>query len=234
MNAHTKRIIILFIFFTLSLIFAKAADAASLKFDKTSVDVATGETFQIGVVVDGGSEQYVGVDANVLFDSTILEAQSVTPGTFFPTVLKDIGSQLIAIGGILNDLTTFKTGSGTVATITFKALKAGTVTLSFECQEGSEDESNVIKFNSNRTDLIVCSQNGSAQITVSGAAVPTSGPTATPTPTTGVGAAPTVAPTATPPSELPKTGILDNIVRIAIPGLLLVIIGGALKVFLKI
>ena len=203
----------LLLFLTVS---ATSTQAASLKFDKTTVSVNTGDTFDIGVVVDAGSDSITSVDAYVLYDSSLLQANSVASGTFFPTVLNDITSTRVYVAGLVNDPATSKTGSGTVGTINFKALKSGTVTLSYNCGKSSEN-SQVIKNDINATDVIVCSSNGSAAVTVSGASVPTATPSAGPT-----------------PSTLPKTGIFDNLVRVAVPGMILVLVGGILKLFLTL
>ncbi len=204
-------------FLFLLVVSAPVAQAASLKFDKTTVNVNAGETFDIGVVVDAGTDSIHTTDAYVLYDSSLLEASGVTDGTFFPSVFNDITSQRVYIGGLVDDPATSKTGSGTIATINFKALQSGTVTLSYICGESGET-SQVIKNDINATDIITCSSNGTASVTVSGAAVPTSTPSA-------------LSPT---PSELPKTGVLDNLVKVAIPGIMLLVLGGILKLFLRI
>ena len=203
----------LLLFLTVS---ASSAQAASLKFDKTTVNVNTGETFGIDVVVDAGTDSIHTTDAYILYDSSVLEASGVTDGTFFPSVFNDITSQRVYIGGLVDDPATSKTGSGTIATINFKALESGTVTLSYVCGESGET-SQVIKNDINATDIITCSSNGSAEVTVSGSAVPTSTPSALPT-----------------PSVLPQTGILDNLVKVAVPGIMLLVLGGILKLFLRI
>ena len=118
---------------------ASSAQAASLKFDQTTVNVNAGESFDIGVVVDAGSDSITSIDAYVLYDSDVLEAGTVSEGTYFPTVLNDINSQRVYVAGLVDDPATSKTGSGTVGTISFTALKAGTVTLSYSCDESTEN-----------------------------------------------------------------------------------------------
>ncbi len=203
-------------FFLLLAVSATSAQAAFLKFDKSTVSVNSGESFDIGIVVDAGTDSITSVDAYVLYDSTVLEPGTVTNGTFFPTVLNDITSTRVYVAGLVDDPATSKTGSGTIATVSFKALKAGTVTLSYNCGQTSEN-SQVIKNDINATDIIVCGSNETASVTASGSAVePTSTPSASITPT-----------------ELPKTGVFDNLVKVAVPGMILLLLGGALKLFLK-
>ena len=121
------------------------------------------------------------------------------------------------IAGLVNDSGSPVTTSGTVATITFQGLKDGSGTLSFDC-----NTSKIIKNDLNATNVIVCTQNGTSAVTI-GAGGSSSSPTATPAPNTGV---------AETPSELPQTGIWDNVVKFALPGMVLLILGGALRFIL--
>ncbi len=193
--------------------FVRAVEAATLKFDESTFSVASGDTFYVQVIVDAGSEQITSTDAYVLYDATVLEAQSVSNGTFFPTVTKNITAGKVYIAGLVDDPATSKTGSGTVATITFKALKAGSATLSFNCDTTSYNTSKIIKNDINATNIITCAQNGTAAVTVGG----------------GTSDGATAAPT---PSSLPKSGILDNILRYSIPGIALLLIGWGMRLAL--
>lgn len=195
------------VFFLCGLVFGQV-NAATLKFDKTTVTVNANETFQIAVVVDSGTEQISSTDAYVLYDATLLEAQSVAAGSFFPTVTNNITSGKVYVAAFVDDPATFKTGSGTIATITFKALKNGSGTLSFDCPTGSK----IVKNDLNATNIIACSQNGTSSVGVG-----------------GVAAGATTYPT---PSVLPQTGIFDNITKAAVPGMILIMLGGMLRLVL--
>lgn len=185
--------------------------AAYLKFDKQTDTVSVDQTFQVQVMIDTGSEQVTSTDSYVIYDSTLFEAQSVTEGTFFPVVTYDITSGKIYIAGIVEDTAVTKTGEGTLATIVFKALKDGTGTLSFDCQGDVGSTSKIIKNDGNGTNIIECTSNQDLVVTI------------------GTGGS-TIAPTTTSPSsELPETGILDNLIKYAIPGTMLLIIGGIIK-----
>ncbi len=192
----------------------QAVEAATLKFDEATFSVASGDTFYVQVIVDAGSEQITSTDIYVLYDATILEAQSVSGGTFFPTVTKNITSGKVYIAGLVDDPATSKTGSGTVATITFKALKNGSATLTFSCDTSTYNTSKIIKNDVNATNIITCAQNGSSAVTVGGGS------------SSGGG---TTAPT---PSSLPQTGILDNILKYSIPGMALLLIGWGMRLAL--
>lgn len=182
--------------------------AASLKFDKTTVSVANGETFQINITVDPETDSIVSADTYVAFDGTLLKATVVTAGTLFPTVSHDESiAGKVYIAGMVNDPNTPVTASGTLATITFQALKDGTTTLSFDC-----NTSKIIKDDINASDVMTCAQNNSSVVTI--------------------GASSGLSPTLAPASELPKSGIFDNVFNIAVPGMFLLIIGGIFRLLL--
>lgn len=188
-------------------------NAAFLKFDKTSYSGNTGDVIQVEVIVDAGSDQTSSTDAYILYDATQVEAQSVAAGTFFPTVTNNITTGKVYIAAFVDDPATFKTASGTIATIAFKILKNGSGTLTFDCQDGQYNTSKIIKNDINATNIIQCTQNISATVGAGGAGG--SGATSTPA-----------------ASTLPQTGIFDNVSNVAIPGLLLLIIGTALRLVL--
>lgn len=200
-----------------SSIVAQASEAAYFKFDKSSISVSAGDTFDIAVIVDAGTDQVQSSDIYVTFDSSALTAQTVTPGTYFPSVLKTISAGQVYIAGVPQQQNQPVTGSGTVATINFKATKAAT--LSFDC-----DNSTIVKYDPNSPNILVCSQNQGATVSVGGQS-PVA--TSTPTPTTAGSSSnnsnsSTTQPT---PSVLPTTGFFDNTLRIAVPGLILLSIG---------
>jgi len=184
-----------------------SVNAASLKFDKTTATATSGGTFQISVTLDPGVDSIISTDAYVSFDSTLLKATTVTAATLFPTVSNDISTTgKIYIAGMVNDTATPVTVTGTLATITFQALKDGTATLSFDC-----NTSKIIKNDINSSNVIVCSTNGTSVVTIGGGGT---------------------QPTSAPPSQLPQSGIFDNVAYIAIPGIILLLLGGVLKLVL--
>jgi hypothetical protein len=182
--------------------------AASLKFDKTTVSVLNGETFQINVTVDPESASIISADSYIAFDSTLLKATVVTAGTLFPTVSHDESTAgKVYIAGMVNDPNTPVKTTGTLATITFQALKDGTATLSFDC-----NTSKIIKDDINASDVMTCAQNNSSVVTI--------------------GASGGISPTSAPISELPESGVFDNVFNIAVPGMFLLLIGGIFRLLL--
>ena len=200
------KLILFLVFFGLLLPeYFSGVRAASLTFDKTTVSVANGGTFQIAVNVDPGSDSLNSTDIYVNYDLTLLKASSVSAGSLFPTVSNDIStSGRVYIAGMVNDSTNSISTAGTVATITFQGLKNGLTTLSFDC-----NSSKIIKNDVNATNVMTCSANNSAVITI------------------GSGGG-----TAVPAAQLPQTGTFDNVIKIAVPGIILLLLGSAFRLFI--
>lgn len=191
---------------------ASAASAASLKFNSTTYSGAVGGTVKVDVIVNPGTDSISGVDAHVTYDATVLQAQSVTAGTYFPAVNESIASGKVSIYASVTDPASSKTGEGTIASITFVVLKNGSSNLQFYCDSATYNSSKVVKNDINATNIIVCSQNGSAVVT--GGTGGTSGnPQITPTPVT----------------QLPAAGTVENISFVAIIGVALIALGGIVK-----
>ncbi len=208
MKKILQTLLLLLVFFLSSPLLFNPALAGFLKFDKTTATISNGGTFQIAVTVDPGSDALNSVDAYVTFDAAVLKATAVTAGSLFPTVSHDESTTgKVYIAGMVNDPASSISTTGTLATITFQGLKDGSATLSFDC-----NTSKIIKNDINASNVLVCSQNNSAAVTVGsggGSAQPTS-----------------------PPSELPQSGVFDNVVKFAVPGAILFLIGLVVKLVL--
>jgi len=186
------------------------ASAASLKFDKTSASINVGETFFLSVIIDAGSEEISSTDIYITYDANLIEVQEVNNGNFFPTVTNDINPGRVYIAGMVDDPASSKTGSGTVATITFKGLKDGLVTISFDC-----NNSKIVKSDIDATNILQCSSSDRVVVSV------------------GSGGSSDINPTPTiQEGTLPKSGVFDNLINFAIPGVILFLIGGGLKLFI--
>lgn len=204
------------LFFVLPLV--QLSFAATLQFDPTTINTQAEQTFEVKVNVDAGSDEITSVDVYIIYDKNVVEVQSVNDGTFFNTVSKDTsqpGRSYLA--GMVDDPASSKTGSGTLATFVFKAKTNGSTTLTFDCTSGLTTDSNITKNDLNATDIIQCDGNGRSVITVG----------------TGSSSNGTTQPTSTPTSsQLPKTGIFDNVLKYSIPGAILLLIGAAAKMML--
>ena len=220
----------LFVYFFICLFFhfflIRGAQAASVKFDQSVVSVPVGSTFTIGVVVDAASDQITSTDMWIPYDSSFLEAQSASSGAFFPAVTNNIAAGKIYIAGLVVDPGTYKTGSGTVATITFKGLKNGRVTLAYDCRTDASNSTKVIKNAVDPINIVNCGSNGNAIITI-GTGESTISPTAS-------SVAPTsVYQTQSPnPTALPQSGIMDAMPKVFVAGTLFMIIGVVMRVLL--
>ena len=221
MKKSLKTLLSVIIFLTVFPLF-QSVWAANLKFDKTTVSVANGATFQIAVTVDPAPDSVISTDVYISYDSTALKVNSVSAGTLFPTVTNDTStSGKVYIAGLVNDAANSITTAGTLATITFQALKEASVTLSFDCSTSA-----VIKNDINATNVLNCSQNGTSAVTIGAGGSSGSSPTATPTPG-GSSSGETET-----PAQLPQSGIMDNLVKFAIAGMILLFIGGGLRLLL--
>ncbi len=209
---NAKKILIALLIFLGITPLVFAVEAASLKFNNSSATVSNGGSFQIEVVVDPGSDSINSADVYVSYDGSLLKATGVSAGSLFPTVTNDVAtSGTVYIAGMVNDPANSVSSSGTIAIITFEALKEGTGTLSFDC-----NSSKVVKNDLNATNVLTCTSNGTSAVTVGSGG--SSDPTATPSESGGE-----------TPTELPQTGIWDNVARLAIPGALLLLLGGVLR-----
>jgi hypothetical protein len=176
-----------------------------LSLTPTVKEVNTGINFNVTVSVDTGGQQASGVDAVVQYDSSLLEIVSVSEGTFFPTITT-ITTTLgkVEIYGVA-DTGSPKTGTGTLATITFKGKAPGTAAVSFVCQSGSTSDSNINS--TSDTDVIVCTSNVNASYVITGQST-------------------TTTPAATASAEsLPQTGFLEPTVLMIGGGIILMILG---------
>ncbi|MDD3679317.1 MAG: cohesin domain-containing protein [Candidatus Shapirobacteria bacterium] len=173
-----------------------------LSLSPTVKEVATGVNFNVVVSVDTGGQLSSGVDAIVQYNSSLLEVVSVSEGTFFPTITTlttTLGK--VEIYGVANTGSP-KSGTGTLATITFRGKAAGTATVNFVCQQGSTTDSNINS--TSDSDIIICANNVNASYVVTGTTV-------TPTIATG--------------QDLPQTGFLEPTALIIGGGILLMILG---------
>lgn len=205
---YYKHLLLSLIFLFVFLFSVKGVQAGVLKFDTTSVNTSVDNTFDVQVVVDAGSDEINSIDAYITYDANIIQAQSVAAGTFFPSIAQNLVEGKVYVAGYVDDPATSKSGSGTVATITFKALTDGTTTLEYFCDTSVNETSKVVKNDINATNVIECGGNGSAAVTVGAAEAETST-------TTSTGGS----------EALPQSGTLENMIAISVPGLILLAVG---------
>jgi len=195
-------------------------EAAHLELDPATVTAAKGETFNVDIIVDAGSDEIVSTDAFVLFDAAVLQVDSVADGDFFPTVTYTTEASKLYVAGLVDNQTTPKTGKGKLATVTFKVIGDKGADVTFDCRTDAADSSKIIKNDINSTNVIVCADNTALKLTLSG------------TDNNGDGTSPSPSVQPTAPTTLPKSGGFDNLFKIGFFGSIMFIIGGALMVFI--
>ncbi len=103
---------------------------------QTSVSTVTvGQTFTANILINTGTNQVVGTELYINFDSARLRAASIAAGSFFtsPETISpsiDNTNGTISYTIYLSPGATPETGSGVLAVITFEAISAGTANIS--------------------------------------------------------------------------------------------------------
>lgn len=192
--------------------------AANLGFSPTQTEVQPDSTFQVDVTVDPGTQQIQGTDMFITYDPDFLELSSVSAGSYFPSVSNTPSTGSLYIAGFITDPGDYKTGTGTVATVTFKALKEGTTTLTYACDLSQGDStSKVVQNDPNTPNIIDCAANEDHTVVISADAP------ASPDGSTTGGT-----------TQLPQSGVYEDMVRFATMGGILLVMGISLRVLLRI
>src|SRR3989344_1913375 len=237
MENFSKKILILFISLALVPIFTDAAattsvviggGSATLSLSSASGSYSTGDIFSVNILLNTGDIAIQGVDVAYLnYNPALLEAQDddnstigiqITAGSLMPSTLTNVADNTagkITFSQVTDSGTNY-TGSGTLATIRFKALSAGTANATFDFTAGSTIDANIA---SAGEDILGSVTNGSYVITIPSSGGTTSGGTSgggggggggssyTPPPTTitSVPTATTTQPTSIIPATTPTS-----------------------------
>lgn len=129
-------------------------EAATLYLNPQTKTVALGEQFKVDIILDTANGPIDGVDVYALhYDPSILEVvddipdqqgTQIQPGTIIPANAANIVEEstgMIKFSQITFGGTNF-TGKGILATIHFKAVRAGTAYLKFDFSKGSTTDTN--------------------------------------------------------------------------------------------
>jgi len=128
------------------LAFVSVASAATLSLSPFRSSVTVNEIFSVDILLDTVDAETDGIDIKYLnFDPTLLEVQQVVPGTLYPSTQSnsydnEVGT--INFAQVTSGGSTYN-GSGTLATVTFKALSTGKAEVSFDFEEGNTRDTNV-------------------------------------------------------------------------------------------
>lgn len=124
----------------------KAAPASTISLIPANLNPKVGEIFTLEATIDTADNQVLVADIQIEFDSTKLEAQSITNGALFPNILTagtiENGKATILVGA--PSTTQPVRGKGTAAILRFKALDVTTspITVKFSPNTfaGAQDE----------------------------------------------------------------------------------------------
>lgn len=104
----------------------KAAPATTLALLPSAITKRVNDMFAVDVQIDTGENQVISADIHIVYDPDALEAQTVTNSTLFPSILSsgvvDRGTASITVGAPSNAQPV--TGTGTIATVRFRAIAA--------------------------------------------------------------------------------------------------------------
>lgn len=132
-----------------------ALAAPRLYFDPSSKTTTPGTDFQVKIMIDVESFSSFGADAKLSFPAGDLSVKSITNGGFYTDFSSAQNSGQIEIHGFFSTLYQSKTGSGTLATITFSPSKnTGTGSIEFVC-DGSGSDTEIL--NSDGENILSCS-----------------------------------------------------------------------------
>jgi chitodextrinase len=167
---------------------AQAAGSATFSLSPGTNSVAVNSTFTVNVILNTGGQAIYGIDLNkIRFNPALLQVVDsdattagvqITPGVLLSTVFVnnvDNTAGTIQFSQVATPPSTY-TGSGTLVTITFRAIAAGTSNVTFDYTLGSGTDSNIAGANG---DILSSVVNGS----YTGVAPDTTAPTAPGTPT---------------------------------------------------
>ncbi len=171
---------------------------ATLTLSPSTNSVALNGTFTVNIVLNTGGQATYGVDINRLhYNPSLLQVVDadaatagvqITPGVLMPVVFVNAADNIagtVQFSQVANPGTTY-TGSGTLASITFKAIAGGTSNVTFDFTLGSGTDSNVAGLGG---DLL----GGVGSGTYTGVAPDTTAPTAPGTPALTVSSATQIA-----------------------------------------
>src|SRR3990170_3790774 len=114
----------------------KAAPATTLAFSPATKTAKVGDTFDVNVAINTGSNLVIAAELYLNFNPAVLELTTAVPGTFFPSP-QVVGPTINNTAGTASFILYLptsaapKTGSGNVAKLTFRAKAAGNSNLAF-------------------------------------------------------------------------------------------------------
>jgi len=181
--------LIVFLGFALSAPFTRAYAAPNVRFSPTSATVVVNEELTVTVQIDAETNTVIASDAVVSYAGDDLSVVAVSNGGFFPEFsFANNPTGRLELHGYISASYQNRTGTGTLATIRFKAKKgSGSSAVSFTCS-GAGNDTNIIT--TAGINILSCSQTNQVGVSYLGTTTPTPTPTPPaggPTPTPGSG-----------------------------------------------
>lgn len=168
-----KKFSALLVFITLLSLFKPSAAfaAASLTLSPASSTKSVNDTFSVDIVLDTGGDPVGGATAILTYDTTKLQVQgsTLTPGPIFGSSVAPFTNTVDTITGQIRydsgTLGTPYTGRGTLATMTFRAIAAGTAQVNFVFNPSSTTGTSIVAAASGPTNLLTNVGNGIYTVT---------------------------------------------------------------------
>lgn len=177
--------------------------ASSLQFSPATKSVSSNQTFTIDVTINTDGQTAMGANATVVYPAADLTVVSIENGSFFPDFTAPFDSGLIEIRGYFSAANGGKSGTGTLAKITFKAIKStGTSDVGFRCTDSSTSTQIL---NTDYTNILSCGSLNTLKVTYTSAVSPTNttAPGSSPAPTATTKPNPTATPGGSPANKKP-------------------------------
>lgn len=162
----------------------KAAPASTLAFSPSASSVKVGETFSLAVKLDTADNQVGLVQLRIIYDPAYLVAEDITNDLFAPSIrvskkIDASGKASITVGA--KDSTHPINGSGTIAIITMKAVKASATPILVKFTPSPDTVANAL--NEGSADVLIGRSPASITIKNADGSAATATTVITPTPT---------------------------------------------------
>lgn len=186
-TACKKLIVFLLVFLLLNFLHVVAGTNAAYATSSLSLSPATatetvGSTFTVDIILDTAGSAVAGASAVITYDNTKLQVvgNQLAQGSIFNQAPLTNSVDTPSAGHIQYDsgsLGTSYTGRGTMATITFKALAAGTAQVNFVYTPGATTNTSIVALTTGSTNDLGTVNNGTYTITTgsSGTTLPSTG-----------------------------------------------------------
>lgn len=197
--------------------------AATLSLSPVSGTFSTGQTFDTAINLNTGGASVAGVDVVINFDQTKLQLVEAIEGTILQQYIGESinnSTGVFQISGIASTQQNVFNGSGTFATLRFKAYSPGTANVTINFTAGSSTDSNVADFSTSQ-DILGSVTNAQYTITGSPIAIGSASTGTTTTTTTTTGSSSSLSPT----SSLPVTATNFPTLALIVFGIMFVVLG---------